>query len=137
MGPVRRVFLERRELGALVVGALRGKDVALRRILGARGGGRYGLLFASLLALAAVPLADLPLAIAAHLLFTVITRAWLGQLDWKQQQRLVLWIAVPPLAVAALGRALGAPPLALALVAIALAHALLVRHLRRWTPAPD
>jgi hypothetical protein len=137
MAAVRRAFLDARELPRLCWGALSGSDVALRRILGARRAGRVGVLGAALALCAAVPPRDLWVMGAAHALLSLGSRPWLGVLGAKQQQRLVLWLAAPLLAAAALARALGAPPLAPALLALVAAHALLARHLRAWRPAPD
>jgi hypothetical protein len=137
MSAARRTFLDARELPRLAWGAFAGRDVALRRILGARRGGRYGAALGVLALLLAVPAGELWLVLAVHGALTLATRPWLRLLDWRQQQRLLPWVAAPLLGVAALGRALGAPALPLALLALTVAHAMLAMHLRGWEAAPD
>ena len=62
----RRVFISAGEVPHLLTGAVLGRPVALRRLLGARRAGRYGLAATLICALAALPADLLPLALITH-----------------------------------------------------------------------
>ena len=132
---MRRVFLTRAEVPGLLRGVLTGDATALRRILGARRGGRYGASLAALAAVAAVPPAALVALVVAHLGLSVaghfaVRAADLGP---RQYQRLVMWaLAVPLLGSAPLRLVeLGGLGLLPAILAIAVGHGLLWSGLRR------
>lgn len=130
--PMRRVFLTRAEVPGLLRGVLTGDATALRRILGARRGGRYGASLAALATLAAVPPAALATLVVAHLGLSLaghfaVRAADLGP---RQYQRLVMWALAVPLLVSAPLRLLGLGVLP-AILAIAVGHGLLWSGLRR------
>jgi hypothetical protein len=109
--PPRRVFVERREVPALVLGTARGDAVACRRVLGARRGGRIGFALALAgLALAAPSLRVALLAALVHvvlgLLLGLRARAKSFQTT-REVQRLALWTVLTPLGVAVLSRFAG------------------------------
>ncbi len=130
----RRVFVEAHEVPGLVFGALRGDAVALRRILGARRGGRIGVI-AGLIALGlAAPPRAWPALAAAHIALALgvwaATRGRTG-LGVRELLRLSLWPAFPLVVLVAPLRLAwpdGAVP---ALGALALAGGLLLRALAR------
>ncbi len=128
----RRVYLEWRELPGLYAGALRGEPVALRRILGARKGGRIGLALGLATLLAAAPLDALGWLVGLHvalgLAVAAVTRAATG-LGPRQALRLSLWPAAPLLLLALPFRPLATA--APAFVAVAVGQLLLWRGLRR------
>jgi hypothetical protein len=132
----RRVFIEAHELPGLWLGVVRGDAPALRRILGARRGGRDGIALALLGLAGIVPGAGVAPIAAAHLLLSLAAlplhrRRGLGV---RENQRLLLWwVGLALLACAAL-RAAGVPlpPLA----ALALAHVGHARNLRRGLERP-
>ena len=100
--PTRRVFIELWEVPALVRGAVTADAVSLRRILGARRGGRWGIA-AALAALIPSWLAGaIAIELAAHAAFSIsgwyIQRSELGP---KQYQRVCLWIVAPALLLTA------------------------------------
>ncbi len=135
MHPARRVFLAPREVPGLLVGALRGDPVALRRILGARRAGRTGLALAlAALALAAPSLGAALLALALHLflaLYVVIPRRGSIPLTVFQELLLSLWM-VAPLFVALASLRIIWPSSALPVIAaVLLGHTLVWRGLRR------
>jgi hypothetical protein len=129
----RRVFLENAEVPALVIGALRGDRVALRRILGARRGGRVGVALGAAALLLAAPLHAVPLLIAAHLAAAVaigaLTRPVSG-VSAREAMRLASWPALPLLLAVAPLQLLWASALP-ALLAIAGASLALWSGLRR------
>lgn len=132
MSAPRRVYLEWREVPGLYAGALRGEPVALRRILGARKGGRIGFALGGLALLAACPPDALaPLAalhVALGLSVGALTRGATG-LGAREALRLSLWPAAPLLLLAAAFRPLGS--VAPALAALSCGQLLLWRGLRR------
>jgi len=121
--PARRVFLDSRELPGLVVGTALGDPAACRRVLGARRGGRFGVLLAlGALALAA-PSARLALAATAFYValtfgLGAVARRTTGHTT-REVLRLSVWAVLTPLCVAALARAFAATawPLWLAVLA--------------------
>jgi hypothetical protein len=131
----RRLFLENHEVPGLLLGSLRGERVALRRVLGARRGGRIGSALA-LLALLAASAPSTGLFGAALVLW--IALCGLGRavahrasgLRLHEWLRLTLWTAAPALLGAALLRGL-LPSAWLTLVAVAVACALSWRGVRR------
>jgi len=139
--PERRVFVARAEVPRLLRGVVAGDGVALRRILGARRGGRYGALLALAATLLAVPLGSLAVPLACHALLSVaghfVGRA--PRLAPWQYQRVSLWALALPLLCAAPFRWLGAGWLGAgdlpAVVAVGVAHGLLWRGLRRGLDA--
>ncbi len=128
----RRFFVVSAEFPGLLFGVLRGEPVALRRIIGARGAGRWGIAL-SLVALAgAAPAQALGKLLVAHA--TLSIAGWLAvrgrsEVTPRQHQRLLLWACPLLLLAAALLRGLGSAWPALA--AIALAHGLVTAHLAR------
>jgi hypothetical protein len=119
----RRFFIVTAEFPGLLFGVLRGEPVALRRVVGGRGAGRWGIAL-SLMALAgAAPPAALGLLLAAHAAFSIAgwraIRARSG-LGLREHQRLLLWACPLLLLCAALLRGLGSS--APALVALVVAH---------------
>lgn len=129
---MRRVFLTRAEVPGLLRGVLTGDATALRRILGARRGGRYGASLAALAAVAAVPPGALLALVVAHLglSFAGHFAARTADLGPRQYQRLVMWALAAPLLVSTPLRLLGLGALP-AIVAIAVGHGLLWSGLRR------
>jgi len=120
----RRVFLEAHELPGLVAGTALGDAVACRRVLGARRGGRTGVI----LALAALAFAapSVRAALAASALHVALALALglanrrIGMHTTREVQRLAVWTVVTPLCAAALVRAAAGPsPLALGLAVVA------------------
>ncbi len=132
--PERRLFLMAHEVPALLAGSLRGEAVALRRILGARKGGRIGAALAlGALALAAPGLQAAGLAVTLWLflcmLGTVIYRSSSG-LSLREWLRLTLWTGAPMLLVAALVRLVWPGSALPVLAAVVIGHALLSRGVR-------
>ncbi len=139
----RRFFVVTAEFPGLLFGVLRGEPVALRRGIGARGAGRWGIALSLLALVGAAPLPALPRLLAAHLALSLV--GWLvvrmpvlrkdavaprrSALTLRQHQRLVLWACPLLLLGAALLRSLGSALPALA--ALAIAHATVNAHLAR------
>jgi len=132
--PVRRLFLAPREIPSLVLGALRGDPVALRRILGARRAGRTGLALAVIaLALAAPSPAAALLVVVLHLflaLYVVIPRPGSLPLSVFQELLLSLWTAAPAMALLASLRLVWPESWLPAFAAVLLGHLLVMRGLR-------
>ncbi len=132
--PVRRLFLMPREIPSLVLGALRGDPVALRRILGARRAGRTGLALALIALALAVPTpAAALLVVVLHLflaLYVVIPRPGSLPLTVFQELLLSLWTAAPAMAVLASLRLVWPESWLPALAAVLLGHLLVMRGLR-------
>ncbi len=136
----RRVFVEAHEVPGLVLGALRGEPAALRRILGARRGGRIGAIGCALaLVCAAPPRTWLALA-AVHVALSVgvfaATRRTTG-LGVLQVLRVSLWPAFALVALAAPLRVFWPTSPVPALIAILVASALLLRGLARGIDGVD
>ncbi len=134
MRPTRRLFLTPREVPELLLGAVRGDPVALRRILGARRAGRTGLALAlAALTLAAPSLTVALIALALHLslaIYLVIPRRGAVPLTAFQELLLSLWTVAPLLvALASLRLIWPGSPLP-ALIAVPLGHLLVWRGLR-------
>lgn len=131
--PARRVFLRWRELPRLLLGVLRGDAVAQRRVLGARRGGRLGLLLALAALLLVAPgwLAATGLA-ALHVALTLACglAAKARGLGVRQRLRLSLWAATPALLIAAPLRLAVPDSLVPALLSLAAAQLILIRGLR-------
>ena len=132
------MFIAADEVPGLLRGALCGAPVALRRLLGARRAGRYGLAMAALALAAAAPARSLPALVALDLVLSGAA-ALLGAagsgLGPRQHQRLVLWL-LAPLAVLAVPLRIAAPDSALpAALAVTAAHAWLWLLLRRGLDA--
>ena len=129
---MRRVFLRAQEVPALLVGVARGDSAAMRRVLGARRGGRVGVILGLLGLLLAVPAGAVPWLVAGQLALgfpgAVLARP---RMAWLEYERLSLWLAGAALIAVAPLRAL--LPLASVLAAVALlaAHLWLLRSLRR------
>ena len=132
MTGARRTFIEAREIPGLVAAALAGRASGLRRVLGARRGGRYGALLLLAAALLAAPASRLPALAVAYFAFGAAL--WLGQrrephLRLREVLRAGLWTAVPLVALAIPLRfvwpASGLP----ALTALGLGYLLLARSL--------
>ena len=128
----RRFFVVTAEFPDLLFGVLRGEPVALRRVIGARGAGRWGIVLALLALLGAAPARALGGLLAAHAALSVA--GWLGvrarrELTLRQHQRLALWACPLLLLVAALLRGLDSALPGLA--ALVIAHATVNVHLGR------
>jgi hypothetical protein len=129
----RRVFISAGEVPHLLAGAVLGRSVALRRLLGARRAGRYGLGAALICAVAALPSELLPLALIAHLAASAIGMLLANSeadLRVMEYQRLSLWVLAPVLAGLALLRLLGEAAALTSCTAVGFAHLLLWRGLR-------
>ena len=133
---VRRVFIAPSEIPGLLIGALRGEPVRLRRILGARGAGRYGIALAAAALGIACPPRLWPTALLLHALASFVGWRASGSprgLGPRPHQRLLLWVIAPTLAGAAVLRPL-VPALGVLVAGLALGHGLLARHLRAARP---
>jgi len=106
----RRSFIVKREVPHLLAGGLRGDPVALRRILGARRTGRWGLGLAALaLALVAPSAATAGIVAALHLGIGASGFMLRGKslgLELRPALLLSLWIVAPLWALGSLGRLL-------------------------------
>ena len=107
----RRVFVERREIAGLVIGTARGDAIACRRVLGARRGGRIGVMLALAgLAVSAPSLRVAFLAALVHvslgLLVGIGARRRSGH-HTREVQRLAVWTVLTPLGVVMLARLSG------------------------------
>jgi hypothetical protein len=107
-GSPRRVFLEWAEVPALALRVARGDPAACRRVLGARRGGRVGVVLAlAALALAAPSRRAAIAAAAFHVVLGLVVgllNRRIGGHTTKEVQRLALWTALTPAGVAALLR---------------------------------
>jgi hypothetical protein len=106
----RRAFLETHEVPALVVGVALAEPAACRRVLGARRGGRIGFVLACAALAAAAPSARFALAMAALHVVLTLGAGLAGRRHrshaTREVQRLALWTALVPAAIAALARPL-------------------------------
>jgi hypothetical protein len=129
----RRNFIQTRELPGLLRGAALGRAAALRRVLGARRGGRLGAALAALPLVLASP--DAPAAaaaLAAYFCLAALTAARRHQRGFGgyRSLRLLLWTVPAPLLLAALARALGSGSRLLPSLAVLVGWLLLERGLR-------
>jgi hypothetical protein len=117
-----------------VGGVLRGEQPALRRVLGARKGGRYGAAMAAAGLVAGVPVSAIPgvvlLGLAAAAVGALAGRGAHG-MTLYEYLRLSLWAVAPLLWLAAPLRLLEPDTLAPGIFAVAVGHALLWRGVRR------
>lgn len=129
----RRVFVEAHELPRLVLGTARAEPGACRRVLGARRGGRIGVLLAlAALALAVPSVAWALWAAALHValgLLVGLANRRVASHTTREVQRLALWTVVTPLCVAALARAVVGPSAWALALAVAAGQVLLWRAL--------
>lgn len=134
MTATRRTFLVAREIPGLVGGVLRGEPPAMRRVLGARRGGRYGAVMAAAGLIAAVPVRALPL-VALLGLAAAAAGALAGrrahEMGLYEYLRLSLWAVAPLLWLAAPLRLLEPDALAPGIFGVGVGHALLWRGVRR------
>ena len=117
-----------------MTGAALGHPVALRRLLGARRAGRYGIGATLIAAAAALPAELLPLALIAHLVASALGMLLANSeaaLQAMQYQRLSLWVLAPVLAGLATLRLFGEAAPLTSCTAIGFAHLLLWRGMRR------
>lgn len=133
--PVRRVFIEAREIPGLVLGALRGNAAVLRRLLGARRAGRIGLALALGWLLLTCPRPDLIIALILLHVTLTLAGAWLRRAPnppgWLDQLRLSLWMVWPLLCVISPLTWIGLESILPAVVAILAAQILLWRGLAK------
>jgi hypothetical protein len=131
--PARRAFLETHELPRLVVGTALGEAAACRRVLGARRGGRIGVMLAlAALALAAESLRAALAASALHVVLALVVglaNRRIGMHTTREVQRLAVWTVVTPLCVTALVRAVLGPSALLLGAAVLAGQGLLWRAL--------
>jgi hypothetical protein len=135
----RRSFIEWREVPGLLVHAALGRDVALRRVIGARRGGRIGAILAAVPAwLAATDLAAALAGLGAYAGFAALTAAGHRRsgLGGYRALRLLLWTLPGPLLAAAATRGLGSSSRLLLPLAVGVGWALLERGLRRGLAGP-
>ncbi len=128
----RRSFIGVREVAPLLLGVLRGEPASMRRVLGARRGGRIGIGMALACgALAAGSVAAFTLAASAQVLAGLALSALhVGPLGVREWQRLSLWTAAPALLAAAPLRLVWADSALPALIGVC-AGQLLVWHALR------
>jgi hypothetical protein len=134
----RRSFIELRELPDLLLGAALGREVALRRVLGARKGGRIGAALAALLALgASVDRRAAFFGLASYAGFAALAALRHRQRGFGgyRTARLLLWTLPGPLLAALLARLLGVRSPLLVPLAAAAGWLLLERGLRVAAPA--
>jgi len=129
----RRSFIGAHEIAPLLLGVLRGEHASLRRVLGARRGGRIGIVMVAICgAIAAGSAATFTLAAGAHVLAGLAWSALhMGPLGAREQQRLSLWTAAPALLAAAPLRLVWADSALPALIGVCAGQLLLWRALRR------
>ena len=122
----------------MTAGALSGDRVALRRILGARRGGRIGTAFLATGLLLGVPVAFLPPGLLLHLFLSWLLRGWLrsASLPLASQLRLGSWTVGPTLLLAATLRPIWPESAVAGFLGIGLGHVLLLRGLRKGLADP-
>ena len=129
---MRRVFLQNHEIPTLLAGVAQGDAVAMRRVLGARRGGRVGVALGLTGLLLAVPLAAMPWLVGGQLLMGVAGGAVARpRLSWLEYERLSLWLAGAALIAVAPLRPFLPEVLPLAAGGALAAHLWLWRSLRR------
>jgi len=129
----RRVFISAGEVPRLMTGAVLGRPVALRRLLGARRAGRYGVAATVISAVAALPADLLPLALITHAAMSALGMLLANSetgLGVMQYQRLSLWVLAPVLAGLATLRLFDEAAPLTSCTAIGFAHLLLWRGMR-------
>ena len=135
----RRAFVEWHALPGLLAGSVSGHAPRLRRIVGARRAGRYGVLLAFSSGALAFGPRELPAALLGHLLLCGLGLA-LGnraaRLRPRAYLRLSAWPVTLPLLLAAVLRLVPGTGSELAWVALIAGHALLWRGLRSGLHGP-
>jgi len=109
-GAPRRSFIQAHELPGLLLGAGLGRPVALRRVLGARRGGRIGVMIAGALALlAARDAGALSFGLSSYVCLATLTAIRHGSRGFGgyRSLRLLLWTLPGPLVAALAASALG------------------------------
>ena len=132
--PARRVFLRAAEVPGLLLGVCRADPVAQRRVLGARRGGRTGLVLGLASLALAVPDWSTALGLALLHLACTIGLRFVGRLTplrELQRLRLSLWSGAPPLLLAAAFRLIWPESPLPALAGLVVGQLLLYRALRR------
>lgn len=130
----RRAFLRPGEVPGLLVGAVRGEQPAMRRILGGRKGGRYGIALVALGLATAVPWRAVPLIALIGLLGAGVGAALQRgphRLGFRDYLRLSLWVVAPLLLIAAPARIHELDSLAPGLFGVVAGQLLLWRNLAR------
>ena len=136
----RRAFVEWHELPGLLAGSAWGRAPRLRRIVGARRAGRYGVLLALSSAALAFGPQDLLLAVLGHLLLCGLGLAFgnrAARLAPYAYLRLAAWPVTLPLLLAAALRLAPGAGTEFAWLALLAGHALLWRGLRSGLHAPS
>ena len=132
MPTARRVFLRAQEVPALLVGVAGGDAAAMRRVLGARRGGRVGVILGLLGLLLAVPGDTVPWLVAGQLALGIPGAALARpRMAWLEYERLSLWLAGCSLIAVSPLRAVLPLASLLATLALLAAHLWLLRSLRR------
>jgi hypothetical protein len=137
----RRTFIQLRELPGLLIGCALGRPVALRRVLGARRGGRVGAAICALLALLVVDDASAAsIGLTSYVCFATLTAIRHGNRGYGgyRSLRLLLWTLPGPLCAALAAHALGFQSRLALPAAVIAAWLLLERGLRAGLGAsPD
>jgi hypothetical protein len=136
---MRRVFLTVGEVPGLVVGVLKGDPVALRRILGARRGGRFGTLLFAVGLLLAFPLRWVVVGAVLQIITVPLLRAWPpagAGLSFVERLRLSLWTTGPALVVAGVALSLWVGGPVPGLLGLGVGQAILIRGLRSGLRPP-
>lgn len=105
----RRVYITVGELPGLLSGGVRSDPVKLRRILGARRTGRWGLAGVTGAALLAVPPASAATLLALHVVLSAagfLSRARAAGLTVRAHQRVLVFMIAPALSISAILRGL-------------------------------
>ena len=132
--PRRRVFLRLREIPLLLVGVLRADAAASRRVLGARRGGRIGVLLSLAALRLAAPGWPATAALAALHLAATLASGLLGRpggLRSYQRLRLSLWTGTSALLLLAPLRLVWPDSTLPALIGLVAAQLILERGVRR------
>lgn len=135
----RRSFIQLHELAGLLLGSALGRPVALRRVLGARRGGRIGAAIAGgLTLLAARDAHSLSIGLTSYLCFATLTAIRHGDRGFGgyRSLRLLLWTLPGPLCAALAASALGIGSRLLLPAAVIAAWVLLERGLGAGLAAP-
>jgi hypothetical protein len=135
----RRFFVVSREIPHLLLGAVLGEPVSLRRILGGRRAGRIGVALFAVGLFCAFPPGGVAVGLLAQLAVAWILGAQprsAPPLRYLERLRLSLWTTAPPLIAALPLRLLLPSTVVPGLVAVLVGHALLVRGLRTGLRSP-